>query len=66
MNGLLSTRDAAQYLGCSWHTLNQSRTTGTLLRVKAPQHIKIGHSVKYKAEDLREWVERQAKIGGSE
>lgn len=63
MKELFSTREAAEFLSCSHHTLNQSRCTGTLLGVESPKHLKIGHAVRYKEEDLHEWINGLTKGG---
>lgn len=56
MTTLLSSNNAANFLGYSDNTLRNSRHTGTLAGVDAPQHIKLGKSVRYSIEELNEWL----------
>ena len=55
---LYSERDAAGVLGISKFTLRNSRNTGVLLGVSAPPFVKMGTSVRYKGDTLREWREQ--------
>jgi len=48
--------EAAAYIGCSAYTLKRSRTTGTLLGVTAPSHIKMGRMVRYERVTIEEWL----------
>lgn len=48
--------EAAAFIGCSAYTLKRSRTTGTLLGVKSPAHIKMGRMVRYERATLEEWL----------
>lgn len=53
---LLNTPEAANYLGFSPVTLNNSRYTGLLGGVAAPAYIKVGKkSVFYKRSTLDNW-----------
>jgi len=54
-NKLLSTLEAANYIGCSEVTLRKSRGTGCLFGVDAPKYIKMGKNVRYKLSTLDEW-----------
>jgi predicted DNA-binding transcriptional regulator AlpA len=56
MTTLLSSNNAANFLGYSDNTLRNSRYTGTLASVSAPPHIKLGKSVRYSIEDLNDWL----------
>lgn len=56
MTTLLSSNNAANFLGYSDNTLRNSRYTGTLAGVTAPTHIKLGKSVRYSIDDLNEWL----------
>jgi hypothetical protein len=56
MTTLLSSNNAANFLGYSDNTLRNSRYTGTLAGVDAPPHIKLGKSVRYSIEDLNHWL----------
>lgn len=52
-----SDHEAAAFIGCSTYTLKRSRTTGTLLGVTAPAHIKLGRRmVRYERATLEEWL----------
>ena len=48
---LLDEFDAAETLGVSVHTLRRRRHLG-----KPPKYVKLSRSVKYRLEDLAEWV----------
>ena len=56
MKQILTTKQAADYLGYSEHTLAMSRSTGKLSGVNAPQFIKAGKAVRYRAEHLEDWL----------
>ena len=56
-NFLLTTADLAQQLRIAEVTIKLSRKTGILLGVRAPQHVKIGRLVRYRSEDITEWLE---------
>lgn len=51
-----SDHEAAAFIGCSSYTLKRSRTTGTLLGVEAPVHVKMGRMVRYERATLEEWL----------
>ena len=53
---LLSTKEAAPYLGCAVNSLKLSRSTGLLFSVKAPAYLKMGHAVRYKLSTLDAWL----------
>ena len=57
INQLLSTIQAAELIGCSKHTLDNSRCTGELMGAPAPKYIKFGYAVRYKRETVLNWVE---------
>ena len=48
---LHTTPEAADYLGLSKNTLNRWRHTGD-----GPRFVKLGRAVRYRREDLDEWV----------
>jgi len=48
--------EAAAFIGCSAYTLKRSRTTGTLLGVKAPNYLKLTRMVRYERATLEEWL----------
>ena len=58
---LLSTKEAAPYLGCAVNSLKLSRTTGQLFSVQAPVYIKMGHAVRYKLSTLDTWLSQFAE-----
>jgi hypothetical protein len=58
MTTLLSSNNAANFLGYSDNTLRNSRYTGTLAGVNAPPHIKLGTSVRYEMESLNGWLKQ--------
>lgn len=49
---LLSTDDAAMYIGLAVPTLKEMRIKG-----KGPKFCKIGRTVRYKREDLDAWID---------
>lgn len=53
---LLTSAQAAEFLGFSEYTVRLSRTTGKLAGEQAPSFIKIGRNVRYKKADLSEWL----------
>ncbi|MGM0988501.1 MAG: helix-turn-helix domain-containing protein [Pseudomonadota bacterium] len=55
-NRVLTEREAADFLGLQPATLRQSRWTGQLAGVKAPPFIRMGRNIRYRAEDLDEWL----------
>ena len=57
MNNLLTSKEAAKYLGYSEGSLRTSRVKGKgLSGLDTPKFIKIGSSIRYKKEDLDAWV----------
>lgn len=56
---LLTTAEAATYLSLSPRTLEAWRS-----QLVGPPHIKIsGRAVRYRPEDLEQWVDESAKTG---
>ena len=49
---LLNTAQAAEYTGLAKQTLHQKRISGG-----GPKFCKIGRSVRYRKEDLNDWIE---------
>jgi predicted DNA-binding transcriptional regulator AlpA len=47
----LDTKGAAAYLDCSKSFLDQRRVSGD-----GPRYSKLGHSVRYKRDDLDAWM----------
>lgn len=58
MKALLTTKEAAEYIGYSEQALNTSRGKGKTLGGKnPPQHVKVGRkTVRYRLTDLDEWI----------
>ena len=55
---LLNNSDAAIFLSCKASTLKQSRCNGSLFGVPAPKHISLGRNIRYKMQDLREFIDQ--------
>lgn len=56
---LLSTRQAAAYLGLAPHTLRRARSTGVLCGVTGPSYLRIGtRKVLYERRGLDLWIEQ--------
>jgi len=54
---LLNTQKAAELIGATYHVLRISRSSGEIYRgVKAPKHVKMGRAVRYRRQDLDEWI----------
>ncbi len=54
---LLTSKEAAIYLGCAPNTVKLSRSTGQLLSVKAPAYLKMGNkAIRYKLATLEAWL----------
>ncbi len=53
---LFDNKQAANYLGFSPTTLNNSRYTGLLGGVKAPPYRKLGKSIRYEQFALDTWL----------
>ena len=60
MGKLLTTREAAEYLGFSHTTLNFWRSKSNISGVqKGPPHVKLGpKAVRYDVDDLDNWIEQ--------
>lgn len=55
MSNYLSTREVADLLGMSPHTINRWRYEGT-----GPKFVRIGSKVcRYRAEDVEQWINEQ-------
>ncbi len=65
---LQNEHGGAALLGCPPTALRLSRVTGLLWGVPAPKFVKIGRSVRYRTDTLREWVaqfaEQSNTLGG--
>lgn len=53
---------AAPIIGTTPATLRKSRTTGELWGCPAPQFLKFGRTVRYRAEDLERWKRENGKV----
>jgi predicted DNA-binding transcriptional regulator AlpA len=56
MTSILTNNEAAEYLKCSKHSLNTSRSTGLLWSIPAPYYFKVGRVVRYREADLDSWI----------
>ncbi|UKH48617.1 hypothetical protein [Vibrio phage vB_ValP_FGH] len=62
MKRLLTSAQAAEYLGYSEYTLRKSRSTGVLCGHETPKYIKLGpKAIRYEQEALDQWI---AKVSG--
>ena len=53
---LMTSKEAAEYLRYSEYTLRRARVSKYLAGVAAPPYHKIGRTVRYKKEELDEWI----------
>lgn len=56
---LVSSPDAARYLGLQEGSLRQMRMRG-----EGPRYYKIGRAVRYRISDLDKWIDAQPTGGG--
>jgi predicted DNA-binding transcriptional regulator AlpA len=61
---ILKTKEVANLLGIHEANLRKSRSTGYLLGLQAPPHLKLGYVVRYKSEDIISWLE-SARVSGA-
>lgn len=61
MPALLTQQQVSAYLGKSQAWAERSRWDGT-----GPRFVKVGKAVRYRAEDVREWLECNLKCSTSE
>lgn len=61
VNGYMTEKEAAKYLGLSPATLKTSRSKGVLIGAKPPTYYTFGRSVRYRKEDLDDWSSRVYK-----
>jgi hypothetical protein len=61
MQEYLTSKQAAEFLGYSEHTLSMSRSSGKLGGVTPPEFIKAGKAVRYLTADLRGWLDQFGK-----
>ena len=54
---LLTSVNAAKYLGVSPGLLRLARVTGEIFKgIKAPPFLKMGRAIRYKKDDLDNWL----------
>ena len=53
---LLTSKEVAALLRINPMTVNRSRFTGVLLGQPAPEHKKIGKSVRYDENIINDWI----------
>lgn len=56
-----NTQQAADYVGLAKSTLEKTRLTGT-----GPQFCKLGRTVRYRLQDLDQWIESRLVSSTSE
>ena len=61
MAKLLSTKNLADMLCVSSQYVTESRISGVLMGYKAPNHLKMGRTVRYEESTINEWIEMVAK-----
>ena len=54
---LLTSQEAATYLGFKEATLRNSRCTSKLANIPTPRYLKLGNTVRYKRVDLDNWLD---------
>ncbi|WP_044446989.1 helix-turn-helix transcriptional regulator [Alteromonas australica] len=58
---ILKSKEFANLIGIHEDNVRKSRSTGYLLGRKAPAHLKLGRSVRYKRDDILNWID-QARV----
>lgn len=53
---LLTSAEFSKQLNLSEHAVRQSRRTGTLLGAAAPNFLKLGRSIRYRPEEIENWL----------
>lgn len=53
---LLTSAEFSKKLNLSEHAVRQSRRTGTLLGATAPNFLKLGRTVRYRPEEVENWL----------
>jgi predicted DNA-binding transcriptional regulator AlpA len=61
MDSLLDQKRAARFLGLSVRTLERHRVAGT-----GPRFARLGRLIRYRENDLKEWVDRNSRSSTSE
>lgn len=55
---LLTSKEFARELNISDQAVRHSRLTGTLIGAPAPKFLKIGRTVRYRPEEVENWLSR--------
>lgn len=58
---LLDQKQAARILRLSVRTLERHRVAGT-----GPRYVRLGHLIRYRENDLKEWIESNLRNSSSE
>jgi predicted DNA-binding transcriptional regulator AlpA len=61
MDKLFDQKQAAHFLGLSVRTLERHRVAGT-----GPRYARLGRLIRYRENDLKEWVDRNTRGSTSE
>jgi predicted DNA-binding transcriptional regulator AlpA len=61
MDNLFDQKQAAHFLGLSVRTLERHRVAGT-----GPRYARLGRLIRYRENDLKEWVDRNTRGSTSE
>jgi predicted DNA-binding transcriptional regulator AlpA len=56
MSKLLTSKELAEKLSVSNQFIALSRTTGQLMGIEAPKHLKMGRTVRYEESTIEEWL----------
>jgi excisionase family DNA binding protein len=59
--GMLTTEEAARFVGLSPRTLEKRRHEGG-----GPRFLKLGRLVRYRERDLEEWIARSVRVSTSD
>lgn len=60
---LLTTREAARYIGFGVDTMKRSRIQGYLCGVRPPKFVRIGKkAIRYRVSDLDDWLNQQERF----
>lgn len=63
MQKILTTIEAAEYLGYSEYTLRKSRSTGELCGIKTPDFMRWGgRSIRYTKDSLDAWIKEAREV----
>lgn len=59
---MMTSKEAADYLGYAENTLREARVRGNLAGVEAPPYVKMGRKIHYDKTDLDAWKSQFRKI----